>query len=75
MAESNYEIADLNSANHDLGKLYIALEAALQLQYYEKTYFDYYLAIVSFVFRMGDFCVIKPCQETLCNGGLYHYLL
>ena len=31
LAESSYEIANLNSANHDLGKLYIALEAALQL--------------------------------------------
>jgi len=30
-AESSYEIADINSANHDPGKLYIALEAALQL--------------------------------------------
>ena len=31
MVESSYEIANLNSANHDLGKLYIALETALQL--------------------------------------------
>lgn len=31
LAESGYEIAGLNKANHDLGKLYIALELALHV--------------------------------------------
>lgn len=31
LTESHYEIAELHSANHDLGKLYLALEIALQL--------------------------------------------
>ena len=31
LEESGYDVADLRDANHDLGKLYIALEAALRI--------------------------------------------
>jgi hypothetical protein len=31
LEESGYDVANLRDANHDLGKLYIALETALRI--------------------------------------------
>ena len=31
LEESGYDVANLRGANHDLGKLYIALETALRI--------------------------------------------